>query len=254
MRDQGRKQQSRTIISSWYFLHGSDKTGEPEEPQTQSHKKHKKHKKHIASFVGRQCACLCVVYVCFCCFYCFCLASNLHSTLLLGFRARPSFAWRECRFLLLLFAHVGRKKKNSRPWFAIKFPIENVKQGASGPAGGLAARNASLCLGFRRNSGEFRYSTELKRHNKRAGERPARHHITPARRDMHSRFCPFPCCLSASCLLCGRLPHRAPLVLPARPRADRTTLLLSRHHKHTLRGGGVHPAIRSHDRIATFAS
>ena len=109
-----------------------------------------------------------------------------------------------------------------------------MKQGASGPAGRLAALNASLCLGFRRNSGEFRYSTELKRHNKRAGERPARHHIPPSRWDMHGRFCPFPsCCLPASCLLCGRLPHRAPLVLPARPRADRTTLLLSRH-QHTL--------------------
>ena len=35
-------------------------------------------------------------------------------------------------------------------------------------------------------------------------------------------------------LLCGRLPHRAPLVLPARPRADKTTLLLSRHqHAHS---------------------
>ena len=42
-----------------------------------------------------------------------------------------------------------------------------VKQGASGPAGRLAALNASLCLGFRRNSEEFRNSTELKRHNKR---------------------------------------------------------------------------------------
>ena len=30
-------------------------------------------------------------------------------------------------------------------------------------------------------------------------------------------------------VLCGRLPHTAPLVLPARPRADKTTLLLSRH-------------------------
>ena len=123
-------------------------------------------------------------------------------------------------------------------------PSPPVKQGTSGPAGRLAVLNASRCLGFRRNSGEFRYSTELKRHNKRAGERPARHHIPPARRDTHGRFCPFPsCCLPASCLLCGRLPHRAPLALPARPRADKTTLLLSRHqHTHTLLGGGVHPA------------
>ena len=48
---------------------------------------------------------------------------------------------------------------------------------------------------------------------------------------MHCRFLPFPscsCCLPASCLLCGRLPHRAPLALPARPHADKTTLLLSR--------------------------
>ena len=126
-----------------------------------------------------------------------------------------------------------------------------VKQGTSGLAGRLAALNASLCLGFRRNSGEFRYSTELRRHNKRAGERPARHHITPSRRDMHGRFCPFPsCCLPASFLLCGRLPHRAPLVLPARPRADKTTLLLSRHqpptHTHTAWWGGspCHPVAR----------
>ena len=52
---------------------------------------------------------------------------------------------------------------------------------------------------------------------------------------MHCRFCLFPSCrLPASCLLCGRLSHRAPLVLPARPRADKTTLLLPRHqHKHS---------------------
>ena len=85
-----------------------------------------------------------------------------------------------------------------------------VKQGTSGPAGRQAALNASLCLGLRQNSEEFCNSTELKRPNKRAGERPARHHIPPARRDMHCRFCPFPpCCLPASCLLCGRLPHTA---------------------------------------------
>ena len=35
----------------------------------------------------------------------------------------------------------------------------------------------------------------------------------------------------AAFFLCGRLPHRAPLVLPARSRADRTTMLLSRHQR-----------------------
>ena len=64
-----------------------------------------------------------------------------------------------------------------------------------------------------------------------AGERPTRH--------CQVRICtPFPAVslfvlLSflppVRALLCGRLPHTAPLVLPARPRADKTTLLLSRH-------------------------
>ena len=81
-------------------------------------------------------------------------------------------------------------------------------------------------MGFRRNSEEFRNSTELKRHNKRAGKRPARHAIPPSRWKLHYyRFCLFRSCrLSASCLLCGRLPHRAPLVFPGRPRADKNNL------------------------------
>ena len=109
------------------------------------------------------------------------------------------------------------EKKNERRsvWAATRKTIcpssyfwNLVKQGASGPAGRLAALNAPLCLGFRRNSEEFRCSTALKRHNKRAEKRPERHHIPPARRDIHCRFCPFPsCCLPAACILCGRLPH-----------------------------------------------
>ena len=51
--------------------------------------------------------------------------------------------------------------------------------------------------------------------------------------------------LPVRALLCGRLPHTAPLVLPARPRADKTTLLLSRHHTHTLLGGEVRRATRT---------
>ena len=100
-----------------------------------------------------------------------------------------------------------------------------MKKGTSGPAVRLAALDASLCLGFRRNSGEFRNSTELKRHNKRAEKRPARHAIPPTRWKLHCRFCRFPSCrLPAACLLCGRLPHRAPLVLQARPRAVKNIL------------------------------
>ena len=62
-------------------------------------------------------------------------------------------------------------------------------------------------------------------------------HLSTIKVDMHCRFSLFPSCrLPASCLLCGRLPHRAPLVLPARPRADKTTMLLSRHqHTHVAR-------------------
>ena len=87
----------------------------------------------------------------------------------------------------------------------------------SGPAGRQAALNAPLCLGFRRrNSEEFRgHSTELKRHNKRAGKRPARHAIPPWRWKLHALpFLPLSlsCAvrivrLPASCPLCGRLPH-----------------------------------------------
>ena len=77
-----------------------------------------------------------------------------------------------------------------------------MTQDTSGPAGRLAALDASLCLGFRRNSEEFRNSTELKRHNKRAGKRPARHAIPPSRWKLHCRFYLFPSCrlqLPASC-------------------------------------------------------
>ena len=42
-----------------------------------------------------------------------------------------------------------------------------VKQGASGAAGRLAALNASLCLGFRRNSEEFRCATNMPSPNDR---------------------------------------------------------------------------------------
>ena len=42
-------------------------------------------------------------------------------------------------------------------------------------------------------------------------------------------------------LLCGRLPHRAPLVLPARPRADKNNLATLPHHTRTLRGGEFTP-------------
>jgi len=80
-------------------------------------------------------------------------------------------------------------------------------------------------------------------HTYMAGERPTRH--------CQGRICtPFPAVslfvllsflLLVRALLCGRLPHTAPLVLPARPRADKTTLLLSRHHTHTLLGGGSSP-------------
>ena len=85
-----------------------------------------------------------------------------------------------------------------------------VTQGASGLAGRLAALNASLRLGFRRNSEEFRNSTELKRHNKRTGKRQARHAIPPARRICTAVSACFPLAafqLPAPCLLCGRLPH-----------------------------------------------
>ena len=72
---------------------------------------------------------------------------------------------------------------------------------------------------------------ERERTTKKAGARPERNvprHATPP----HSRSCTavsLPFLPVPVRLLCGRLPHRAPLVLPARPRADRTTLLLSRH-------------------------
>ena len=119
-----------------------------------------------------------------------------------------------------------------------------------GPAGSRPALYAPLCLLF----GEFRgippreppiSGTRVT--TNWAGERPTRH--------CQVRICtPFPAVslfvlLSflppVRALLCGRLPHTAPLVLPARPRADRTTLLLSRHHAHTPLGGGVRHATRT---------
>ena len=88
-----------------------------------------------------------------------------------------------------------------------------------------------------------------------AGERPTRH--------CQVRICtPFPAVslfvllsflLPVRALLCGRLPHTAPLVLPARPRADKTTLLLSRHHTHTLLGGGVRHATRTNRDLCFLA-
>ena len=53
---------------------------------------------------------------------------------------------------------------------------------------------------------------------------------------------PFLCLFPVpACLQCGHLPHRAPLVLPARPRADKTTLRYSPStNTHILLGGGVH--------------
>ena len=76
---------------------------------------------------------------------------------------------------------------------------------------------------------------ERERHTKKAGARQqgaSPRHATP----LSSRSCTavsLPFLPVPVPVLCGRLLHRAPLVLPARPRADRTTLLLSRH-QHTL--------------------
>ena len=115
----------------------------------------------------------------------------------------------------------------------------------SGPAGRLAALYASLCLRF---WSEFRgippreplicfrrkrkKEKDTPKRRERAKQGASPRHATP----LSSR-----CCTAVSLpflpvpvpVLCGRLLHRAPLVLPARPRADRTTLLLSRH-QHTL--------------------
>ena len=108
-----------------------------------------------------------------------------------------------------------------------------------GPAGSRPALYASLCLRFWWNSDELRPLNGTQVTTNWAGERPTRHHIPLSSADMHSRFLSFLSSaveLPASCagaVLCGRLPHTAPLVLPARPRADRTTVLLSRH-QHTL--------------------
>ena len=100
-----------------------------------------------------------------------------------------------------------------------------VTQGASGLAGRLAALNASLRLGFRRNSEEFRNSTELKRHNKRTGKRQARHAIPPARRICTAVSACFPLAafqLPAPCLLCGRLPHSSTISRSSHVRYDAT--------------------------------
>ena len=74
-----------------------------------------------------------------------------------------------------------------------------------------------------------------------AREKGTRRHATtppvlaagmPRRLCWRTAALPFPCRFPGPVrLLCGRLPHRAPLVLPARPRADKTTLLLSRHRQ-----------------------
>ena len=120
-----------------------------------------------------------------------------------------------------------------------------------GPAGSRPALYASLCLRFWWNSDEPRPLNGTQVTTNWAGERPARHHIPLPSGDMHSRFLPFLSSaveLPASCagaVLCGRLPHTAPLVLPARPRADKTTLLLSRHPHTLCLVGGVHPATRT---------
>ena len=103
-----------------------------------------------------------------------------------------------------------------------------------GPAGSRPALYAPLCLLFGRIPGNSAPGTTNLRnssHTYMAGERPTRH--------CQGRICtPFPAVslfvllsflLLVRALLCGRLPHTAPLVLPARPRADKTTLLLSRH-------------------------
>ena len=76
-----------------------------------------------------------------------------------------------------------------------------------------------------------------------AGERPTRHCQVRicTRFPVVSLFVLLSFLLPVRALLCGRLPHTAPLVLPARPRANKTTLLLSRHHTHTLLGGGSSP-------------
>ena len=123
-----------------------------------------------------------------------------------------------------------------------------VKQGClrAGCAG--QPLNASLLLTFNRSSehnGTPFLSFEVAPvTNKRAGKRPApsRHPrpaggIAPPGR--FSACCPY----LPACLLCGHLPHRAPLVLPARPRprADKTTLRYSPStNPHILLGGGVH--------------
>ena len=124
-----------------------------------------------------------------------------------------------------------------------------------GPAGSRPALYASFCLRFWWNSGEFRpgnhqflplNGTQVTANW--AGERP-----TPTNTPSYSTTVkwgyalPFPAVslfvlLSflppVRALLCGRLPHTAPLVLPARPRADKTTLLLPRHpHTRCLVGG-----------------
>ena len=122
-----------------------------------------------------------------------------------------------------------------------------------GPAGSRPALYASLCLLFGRIPGNSAPGTTNlwnSSHNKLGG-RKAHTHMSTVKCGYAS---PFPAVslfvlLSflppVRALLCGRLPHTAPLVLPARPRADKTTLLLSRHHTHTLLGGGVRHATRT---------
>ena len=120
-----------------------------------------------------------------------------------------------------------------------------MKQWTSGPAGRLAALYASLCLRFWsefrgippreppicfRSKRKKEKGTPKRRERAQQGASPR--HATP----LSSRSCTavsLPFLPVPVPVLCGRLRHRAPLVLPARPRADRTTLLLSRH-QHTL--------------------
>ena len=124
-----------------------------------------------------------------------------------------------------------------------------MEQWTSGPAGRLAALYASLCL---RVWSEFRgippreppncfWSKRKKEKDppKMQASHVARHDATPP----HSRSCmavSLPFLPVPVPVLCGRLLHRAPLVLPARPRADNTTLLLSRR-PHTLCLVGAEP-------------
>ena len=130
----------------------------------------------------------------------------------------------------------------------------------SGPAGSRPALYASLCLlfgGIPGNSAPGTTNLWNSSHNKLGGRKA---HTSSCSTVKWGYALPFPAVslfvLSSflppvRALLCGRLPHTAPLVLPARPRADKTTLLLSRHpHTRCLVGEFAMRLAR----IATFAS